>query len=56
MTQPAQAMPWVRTDGVRFVDHAGRQLLLRGVNLGGDCKVPFPDGGTDVPTDFADHR
>jgi len=56
VTQPAQAMPWVRTDGVRFVDHAGRQLLLRGVNLGGDCKVPFPDGGTDVPTDFADHR
>ena len=31
-------------------------MLLRGVNLGGDCKVPFPDGGTHNPTDFTDHR
>jgi len=29
---------------------------LRGVNLGGDCKVPYPDGGTNFPSDFSNHR
>ncbi|WP_374570061.1 cellulase family glycosylhydrolase [Phenylobacterium sp.] len=49
-------MGQVRSRGTRFIDEAGRQVLLRGVNLGGDCKVPYPDGGTDRPSDFSDHR
>lgn len=48
--------PLIDVRGSRFVDHLGRQAILRGVNLGGDCKVPWPDGGTDRPSDFSDHR
>ena len=44
-------------DGSWFKDEAGRTLLLRGVNLGGDTKVPVvPGGATHLAQGFFDHR
>lgn len=51
------ALPRLGIDGEWFRDAEGRRRILRGVNLGGDCKVPFtPNGHTNIPTDFSDHR
>lgn len=47
----------ISSRGTTFRDEAGRHVLLRGVNLGGDTKLPsFPDSPTYRPTDFASHR
>jgi hypothetical protein len=47
----------IKINGNRFIDHSGRTLMLRGVNLSGSTKVPFtPNGATYNPEGFFDHQ
>ncbi len=47
----------MRIDGQWFKDDEGRTLMLRGVNLGGNCKIPLrPDGSTWKRDGFFDYR
>ena len=44
-------------DGPWFKDDEGRSLMLRGVNLGGNCKTPCrPDGATWKRDGFFDYK
>ena len=53
---PKTSLPRLHIEGRWFLDGHGRRIILRGVNLGGDCKVPYPDGGTNFRCDFSNHR
>jgi len=46
----------IKTDGIWFKDEYNRRLLLRGVNLGGSSKLPYPNGATYIRKGFFAHK
>lgn len=45
----------LKTDRGWFVDEGGRRVILRGCNLGGDCKIPYRQGNSlATPEAFLD--
>jgi len=39
-----------------ILDDEGRTLILRGVNLGGDSKIPFCKPGDEISPSFLDRK
>ena len=51
------SLPKIHIENAAFKDRFNRTVCFRGLNLGGDCKVPYdPDERTFLPTDFSNHK
>ena len=46
----------IKTDGIYFKDEHNRTLTLRGVNLDGSSKMPYPNGATYIRQGFFEHQ
>jgi len=46
----------MRISNNTFIDDEGRTLILRGVNLGGDSKIPFCPPGSEVDPNFLNRQ
>jgi hypothetical protein len=46
----------MRIEDNQILDDEGRTLILRGVNLGGDSKIPYTAPGGEISPDFLDRK